>query len=68
MDQEQKDTYHLIIIWMTHYCTDYWKTKRPFCDIITVAFVLYILQQKTNICIEHSNISTLQAIHPQNAF
>lgn len=48
MDQEQKDTYHLIIIWMTHYCMDYWKTKLPFCDIITIAFVLYILQQTEN--------------------
>jgi hypothetical protein len=68
MDQEQKDTYHLIVIWMTHYCKDYWKTKLLFCNVITIAFVLSIPQQKkANIFTEHSNISTLQATHPQNA-
>jgi len=45
MDQEQKDTYHLIVIWMTHYCKDYWKTKLLFCNVITIAFVLSIPQQ-----------------------
>jgi len=42
---EQKDTYHLSDIWMTCYGMDYWETELPFCEIFTVTFVLWILQQ-----------------------
>ena len=40
MDLKQKDTYHLIFIWMAPYSMDDWKTKLPFCEVFTVAFVL----------------------------
>ena len=45
---EQKDTYHLTVIWMTCYGMDYWETELPFCEVFTVAFVLWILQQWTH--------------------
>jgi hypothetical protein len=40
---EQKDTYHLTVIWVTCYGVDYWETKFPLCEVFTVAFVLWIL-------------------------
>jgi hypothetical protein len=42
---EQKDTYHLSDFWMTCYGMDYWETELPFCEVFTVACVLWILQQ-----------------------
>jgi len=29
-----------MVIWVTLYSMDYWKTKLPFCNIITIAFLL----------------------------
>ena len=55
MNQEQKDSYHLIVIWMTHYSMDYWKTKLPFCSVFTIAFVPCVLQQTPIIVILSSN-------------
>ena len=38
--EEQKDTYHLIVIWTTLYSMDDGITKFAFCEVFTVAFVL----------------------------
>ena len=46
IDLKQKDTFHLMVIWMIHYSMDYWKTKLAFCDVFTVAFFLCILLKK----------------------
>jgi hypothetical protein len=40
MDLQQKDTHHLIVLWMTSYGVDYWETEIPFCEIFTVDFSL----------------------------
>jgi hypothetical protein len=40
MHPEQKDTYHLAVLWMACYGVDQWETELPFCEIFTVAFFL----------------------------
>jgi len=56
----QKDTYHLMFIWMTHYSMDYWETKLTFCEIFTVAFNLYILGGGGKKIKQHFIVNALQ--------
>jgi hypothetical protein len=55
---KQKDTYHLLVIWMISYSMDYWETKLAFCDVLTVDFILFILLNKK--VKQHYSINSLQ--------